>query len=569
MHFRNPAIFLSVAGVFAAAIGVLNACSLLVDTRATTCSVDSECSALALGATCSSSGTCLLPGDSSILVKDGAATLGGCTTNAECIGKAGGEPSICQKAARKCVRLTTADCPIVFGVSTSGDLLTDRRAVESDDTLVLGSLTSLAGANQAKGEARVSGVQLALSEFSTRGGVPFGDRNRPVAFVSCNDVDLTQPDAGVDKAVVRATRHLVEEVGVPAIIGAGTSSTTTDAIRGACTKGTLLIAPSATSPALTTNADKSGLFLRTAPSDALQAIPLAQLAGDAEAALSPGAHRLMLLTKNDSYGQGLRDQIIDKLLFNGKKLGDPTNAAVAKLFEFSADPNFDFTPLVNAAISLLPQVVVVAGTNEAVDGIVAKVEAAWPVGTPRPVYIASDGLKADKLLNLVKADDSSAIPTGLRSRVRGTAPGRPTSVTQTFALRYASRFPAAPGAASSFGTAGAYDAAYLLFYGLAASGIEPVSGRTILDGIAGTVVVEGRTPIEVGPTGIDTAKPLLRSKSPFKLVGSSSPLDFDAAGESPSDIEVWCVRSGGTFFSTERYYSATSRTVVGAFTCPN
>jgi ABC-type branched-subunit amino acid transport system substrate-binding protein len=568
MNRRTKKNLVAVVGAFVASIGALNACSLIVDTRERTCTVDSECAPFAPGAVCAAAGTCSLPGDGSAAAKDGTTVSGACTTNSECLAKSG-EPSICQKAVGRCVRLTTPDCPIVFGVSTSGDLLTDRRAVESDDTIVLGSLTSLAGANQAKGEARVSGIQLALSEFSTRGGVPFGDRNRPVAFVSCNDVDVSPPDAGVDKAVVRAARHLVDDIGVPAIIGAGTSSTTTDAIRAACTKGTLLIAPSATSPALTTNADKSGLFLRTAPSDALQAIPLAQLAADAEAALPAGTHRLMLLTKNDSYGQGLRDQIIDKLQFNGKKLSDPANATATKLFEFSADPTFDFTPLVNATASLLPQVVVLAGTNEAVDGIVAKVEAVWPGGTPRPVYIASDGLKADKLLTLVKADDSSGTPTGLRTRVRGTAPGRPTATTQTFALRYGSRFPAAPGGSSTFGTAGAYDAAYLLFYGLAASGVEPITGRTILDGISGTVVVDGRTPIEVGPTGIDTAKPLLRSKSPFKLVGASSPLDFDAAGESPSDIEVWCVRPGGTFFSTERYYSATSRTVVGAFNCPN
>ena len=35
---------------------------------------------------------------------------------------------------------------------------------------------------------------------------------------------------------------------------------------------------------------------------------------------STGAKKLLVFSKGDSYGQGLRDQLVDKLTFAGKKL---------------------------------------------------------------------------------------------------------------------------------------------------------------------------------------------------------------------------------------------------------
>ena len=541
------------------------ACSLLVKRGDTQCANDGECATFGAGARCSSDKVCLTG------ATDGP-TGGACTTNKECIDREGGVPAICRKDTKVCVRLTNEDCSRVFSVTASGDALTDRRAVENDDTVVLGSLTALQGSNQAKGEARVNAFELALQEFAAR-PVPIGGRTRPIAVLSCNDIDAVTSDGGAEPAVVRSARHLVSVVGVPAVIGGGNSGTTGAALKEITLKGSILIAPSATSPALTSNPDKMGLFFRTAPSDALQSIPLIQLINEAEAAPPLGAKKLLVFSKGDSYGQGLRDQLVDKLTFAGKKLSDPTNTSYKGL-EYKTDAAFDFTPLVAQALSpsFVPSIIVIAGTNETVDGLMKPIEAGWP-GGPRPIYVVSDGLKADKLVGLIKDDDTAGSATALRARVRGTAPGRRNAVTDTFVLRFNGRFPAAASAATTFGTAGAYDAAYLILYALGSVGDQPITGQNLAAGIRRVTKI-GKSAVEVGPNGIDLAKPLLTSGSEFDLNGASSPLEFDDAGESPADIEVWCVQkasaTGGTptYFTTDKYYNSATKSVTGTFNCP-
>ncbi|MBK6459852.1 MAG: ABC transporter substrate-binding protein [Myxococcales bacterium] len=548
----------------------LAACSLLVTRGATQCTTDADCAGFGGGARCTAEKVCRVA-DASLADQASVDAPPACTTNRQCIDASGGEPAICRKDTRVCVKLVSPDCPRVVAVAASGDVVTDRRAVEDDATIVLGSLTSLRGPNQLKGEARVNAIELALQEFSTRGGVPVGDKTRPVAFVSCNDIDLVQPDGGEDPAAVRAARHLVSTVGVPAILGGGNSGTTTAALKETTLKGTLLIAPSATTPALTNNPDKAGLFFRTAPSDALQAIPLVQLVSEIEAGTTtPADLRLSLFSKGDSYGQGLRDQIVDNLTFNGKKLSDPGNADFYRGLEYKTDAGFDFAPFVTATLAYRPHIIVIAGTNETVDGLIKPIEAGWGAA-PLPIYVLTDGLKADKLIAAIK-DDLAAEPSkGLRARVRGTAPGRRNGVNDKFILRYNARFPGEASAATTFGTAGAYDAAYLLLYGLGYTTGGSPTGASVAAGIRKATRVVPASVVEVGPAGIDVAGRFVRAGGEFDLNGASSPLEFDEAGESPADIEVWCVQKGTgspTFFSTDKYYNAATKMVVGSFVCP-
>ena len=548
----------------------LAACSLLVTRGATQCTTDADCAGFGGGARCTAEKVCRVA-DASLADQASVDAPPACTTNRQCIDASGGEPAICRKDTRVCVKLVSPDCPRVVAVAASGDVVTDRRAVEDDATIVLGSLTSLRGPNQLKGEARVNAIELALQEFSTRGGVPVGDKTRPVAFVSCNDIDLVQPDGGEDPAAVRAARHLVSTVGVPAILGGGNSGTTTAALKETTLKGTLLIAPSATTPALTNNPDKAGLFFRTAPSDALQAIPLVQLVSEIEAGITtPADLRLSLFSKGDSYGQGLRDQIVDNLTFNGKKLSDPGNADFYRGLEYKTDAGFDFAPFVTATLAYRPHIIVIAGTNETVDGLIKPIEAGWGAA-PLPIYVLTDGLKADKLIAAIK-DDLAAEPSkGLRARVRGTAPGRRNGVNDKFILRYNARFPGEASAATTFGTAGAYDAAYLLLYGLGYTTGGSPTGASVAAGIRKATRVVPASVVEVGPAGIDVAGRFVRAGGEFDLNGASSPLEFDEAGESPADIEVWCVQKGTgspTFFSTDKYYNAVTKMVVGTFVCP-
>lgn len=556
-HFRRG---MALASLVALASG-LWACSLLVKRGETQCAADGDCTALfGGGSRCTAEKVC-----STTTGNDGAAAS--CTTNKECIDGAGGQAAICRKDTKTCVKVTSPDCAKVFTINGEGKVITDAAAVENDDTVLIGSLTALQGSNQLKGEARVNAVELALSEFVARGGVTVGTKSRPVAVLSCNDIDANPSDGGGDPAVVRSSRHLVSEVGVAAIVGGGNSGTTTSALKEITAKGSLLIAPSATATGLTANPDKNGLFFRTAPSDVLQAIPLVSLIKDVE---GTGANKkLVLLSKGDAYGQGLRDQIVETLTFNGTKLSDPANNAFYTPLEYSTSSTFDFSTQVSQVIQKAPNIVVVLGTNEAVDKLVKPIDAGWTTG-PRPTFIVSDGLKAESLQNAIRDDDAASPTSPLRTRVRGTAPGRRNSITDSFAIRYNSRFSSATGGSSTFGTAGAYDAAYLILHALGTIGDAQVTGASVAAGIR-KISKKGGQQVEVGPNGIDTARPLLKSGADVDLNGASSPLDFDAAGESIADIEVWCALKAVSglpqFLTTAKYYNSASTppAMVGTF----
>lgn len=531
------------------------ACSLLVKRGETQCAVDGDCTALfGQGARCTADKVCSTTAGSD-------ASGPSCTTNKECIAAAGGKPAICRKDTKACVTVTTPECAKVFTVSSEGKVVTDAAAVENDETVLVGSVTALFGANQLKGEARVNAMELALSEFAARGGVTVGGKSRPLAIVSCTDVD-PPTDAGAppaDPAVVRSSRHLVSELGVQAIVGGGNSGTTTSALKEVTTKGSLLIAPSATSTGLTGNPDKNGLFFRTAPSDVYQGLLLTSVLKDVEPGASAPSKKLVILSKGDTYGQGLRDQIVDKLQWNGGKLSDSANSAVYKGIEYSAASGADLSTFVTQAITHQPAVVVIIGTNEGVDKLIKGIETGWTTGT-RPLYVVSDGLKASGLADLVGASEA----TGLRVRVRGTAPGRRNSITDNLYLRYSSRFSAASNDSTAFGTAGAYDATYLILYALGGLGDAPITGSNLAAAVR-KLTKAGAPSVDVGPNGIDSVRTAQRSNGDVHLNGSSSPLNFDDAGESPADIETWCLQKGSppTFFTTAKYYSAAPPGIVG------
>ena len=96
-------------------------CAAVTNTTAVQCTSEAECLGRGpefAGTTCDkATKTCVkLPEDTDL-----------CSKNQECIDRAGGAPAICQKATRKCVPLTTAECPTVL--AKPGQLLDDNTVV--------------------------------------------------------------------------------------------------------------------------------------------------------------------------------------------------------------------------------------------------------------------------------------------------------------------------------------------------------------------------------------------------------------------------------------------------------
>lgn len=502
------------------------------------CEADADCAALGyVSATCD--------------LERKVCTVGAsCESSEECEAANGNKPSIC-RADKRCAQLTSEDCAEVFG---------DYKA---PGAIVLGFLGPLVGDAKSTGEPIRDGSKLALNELANVGGLPAvaGGPPRHVAMVYCHDLGGPADDP------YRAAKHLVDDVGVAAILGPAFSGVTINTAKNVTIPaGVLTISASATSPAITDLAD-DGLVWRTCPSDALQAIPLSDLMGPVEAQvrseqmIAPGASiRVAMTVKGDAYGTGLADAVTPKLLFNGKSAVD--NGDDFKRIDYS-DPSttmVDYSTVIAEVIVHKPHIVLLFGTAEAAAEVFSGVEAAWGDITPaipRPYYLVPDGGKVADLLEQIGDDDDR------RKRVRGTVPGVSGAIYDSFKLRYKAFIKTDPLAYAETG----YDATYLLAYSIVAAKGKELTGALFADGLAH--MIKG-TEIEAGPTDLNKAFQAIEASGEIDYVGASGPLNFDlATGEAKADIDVWCVgrnMSGAPVFlsSGQRYDGAVGQ-VVGTY----
>jgi branched-chain amino acid transport system substrate-binding protein len=456
-----------------------------------------------------------------------------CALNQECIAKLG-DFSICRKKDSKCVKLVGPECPRVLG------------DWQNDDAVILGAINPLFGADAPGGIPLENSIGVAIDDFTqgSNGLPPAGgtNRRRPIAVVSCTE---TTVDDSAD-APERSARHLVDEVGVPAIIGASFSGNTQRVAQTTVPAGVLIMSPTATSVAITDLADHD-LVWRTAPSDVIQASAFAALMPQIEeqvrrrlALAVADPLRVWILHKGDSYGKGLTSALQDGLTFNGKPaLQNGTSFQVLDYGDpDSNQPPPDY-PGTNAKVSAAitagtaPNVIFLLGTSESVDELLAKIEVMpWPAGK-KPTYLFADGGAVPSLWNYVATNDA------LRQRVFGTIPGTNNANFTTFKLLYESKVKdgSSPEVA---GTANAYDALYMIAYSIASLGERPVTGANIADGLK-RLVPPGQQ-VRPGSTSINTTFSALLSGQNVDYTGASGPLDFDLSkGEAPSDIQIWCM----------------------------
>lgn len=527
--FRTAAILFGSTGL---------ACSLLVQTSGVQCNVDDDCAARGFDA-----------GGAAIVCIDhacvGPGVGGPCQTNQECVTRSAGQPAICRKDTQQCVALLSSDCASVYG------------DYQSDDSIVLGSILSLKGTNASSGQAELQSAELALDDFANTivglPGLTNGDgKPRPLALVECDD-------SADDTTAQRSATHLVQDVGVPAILGPDSSGLVTGVINNVTIpKQVLLISPAATSATLS---GISPYFWRTSPSDNIQAVPLRLSVNEIATTASITTVKLAILYKNDSYGSGLFTQVSSSLQINGAPVGDPKNAGDFLPVQYAQDGS-DLATAVSQIIAFQPNIVALFGTNEVVSSGLDAIETSWPGGTtppPRPYYLLSDGGEVQELLDEITAQ------SGVRARVRGTVPGTNSALFQAFSLKYQGKY---GSPADVFGQAGSYDAVYLMAYSIAALGAStPPDGTGMANGM---IKMVGGVPIDVGSGQMQSAIGALMGGSAIDINGSSGPLDFDTKlHEAPSDIEVWCVVLDGKgnpqFQPSGRLYDSAKGQMTGAY----
>ncbi|MFG2056567.1 ABC transporter substrate-binding protein [Micromonospora sp. NPDC048930] len=161
---------------------------------------------------------------------------------------------------------------------------------EAGAPLVLGGLLPKTGDLALAYPPMAAGAALAVKDINAGGGV----LGEPMVWVDGDD--------GTNPQIAKATVASHVSKGVQVIIGAAASGISRAVLPDVVAAGRVLFSPSNTDAGLTTIDDK-GLYFRTAPSDILQGRALADVI------LRDGPHKVAIVARKDSYGEGLQENV--------------------------------------------------------------------------------------------------------------------------------------------------------------------------------------------------------------------------------------------------------------------
>ncbi len=328
-------------------------------------------------------------------------------------------------------------------------------------------------------------AELAIKEVSDSGALLNGTTVKAVRG------DTTCTDAAVATA---AAERLITSEGVKALVGGDCSGVTTAALQNvALPNGTVMISPSATSPALSTVEDK-GLFFRTAPSDARQG----QIVTDI--LMEKGVKEIALTYTNNDYGKGLADSIET----NYKAAGGKVTIVAAH-----EDGKGDYSAEVGALASAGGEVLVVAGyIDQGGKGII---QGSLDSGAFDTFYLP-DGMVGDTLPVAIGPDLNGSY---------GANPGTDSPGAATFAkMAEAAGFKAGPFSAE------AYDAAALIM--LAMQAAKSPESSALKDKVMDVANAPGE---KIYPGELAKALKILADGGEVDYVGASA-VELIGAGES-------------------------------------
>jgi branched-chain amino acid transport system substrate-binding protein len=518
-------------------------CSTIVDSSPDQCTSDADCTSRGgafVGTTCTARNVC---------------ERTECTSTADCNDRLG-EPSYCRPDTRQCVKVLSDQCFKVYPEAALGE----------DDVVLVGFMAPLNDEpDYGYGTPLMEGAELALSEMDANEALlpAAGDSGaRMLAMLVCEHGNA-----------VETARHLVEEVGVQAIIGPAFSTPTLEVARDvAQPNGVLVLSASATSPVIT-EVNDGGLLWRTSPSDEWQAEALKWVLAEIEEHLEeagivePGTANIVMAQKGEAAGSGLVYLATNtNTKIEGVEL--PPDMDPDRTLPYG-DPESDWDSVHDELMRSPPDIVVALGTDEFVRELLPRIEEQWDAlarGKPRPWYLMPEGDRTIQLLEYAAAHPEIA------ERVIGTAPGarryrgpdNRSSGYPGFAGRFRSQYKHDPGNLAEF----AYDAVYLLAYAFANTQVAHPTGGELAAALSLMSCKEaGSRVIAADPIGagraISTAA-TAGSSGCLDFDGVSGPLDFDPrTGEARSDMGLWCLRQEasevvfepllGAYYSTETY----------------
>jgi branched-chain amino acid transport system substrate-binding protein len=395
---------------------------------------------------------------------------------------------------------------------------------EFGDYLVIGSLFGFVDHADT-----LRAAELPIRQVESLGGLD----GRPIGMVHCDTAAMAGDDLDDIKGAADAALFLAQAIGVPAIVGPRGSSRTQavfEAVRG---RDVLVISPSATSPDLTgidvtdPSFDTPGLLWRTVPPDTLQA---KVIAADMRAR---GVENVVAMYQTGAYGESLTALFESELIAGGGMTVErmPFQSGqfatmVATVGEQLAANELDEVLFVSSDIADYTGFLLAASGS---DDLIAAYSA-----ETTGVFLA-DAAFNEMLLVATVGDAAMIYP-----RIRGTRPASADGVLfNAFAAAYAAQYEA--DADSSGFTPHAYDAAWLVLYGLARASFdeETIGGVGIARGLRS---VSSGAPIDILPTSWGTVVQQFRSGGTIDVRGASGALDYDpATEETTAPISIWAV----------------------------
>ncbi|HVH47657.1 MAG TPA: hypothetical protein VM925_35220 [Labilithrix sp.] len=489
-----------------------------------------------------------------------AGVVEGCLTNRDCNAFAtlGGaavadaaSPAICVKATHTCAALLSADCSRYVGDPSN------------DDAIVLGAV--LSEGDGKPNHALEAAAFLAAEEINSAngaGGLPPTSADgtaRPLVVVGCN----------VSSDTLAATRHLASDLHVAAIVGPTSGEAVVDVTQQVTAKsGTLLMTPTSAVSAITNLAD-DGLTWRTIPSDAQRAKLVIEQMNELETLLrstrSLTTVKLGVVVSTDASGTSARDAITGKLILNGRFITDAANEANVSLDAHQPGDTDSLSAIATKyAVTFKPDIVFITAAQQIVDFIVPLEKALTAArAVYRPYYVITDAAKTDELIATIAG---SAVPSDTRRRIRGVGTKPDTSsapvlaeFTTAFEARYGLALPSSTTAAAAL----SYDAMYAIAYAIAATPDQPLSGKSVAQGLRTLGVGDAAA---VGAKDARNVVNQLVSHKSVSLRGTFASMSWDYSGDiQAGTLDVWCIgtKDGAPAFGSSGLTMDVQTQVVG------
>jgi ABC-type branched-subunit amino acid transport system substrate-binding protein len=373
--------------------------------------------------------------------------------------------------------------------------------------LVIGGLFRTSGANDVNDHTFRNAADLAAQDFI--------DANFNVAHVVCDT-------AGDSDQAARAYNVVIQRFGAKIIVGPDTSDEVFAVAAEVESRGVPIISPSGTNPRITKLPDND-LVWRTAASDTLQAKVLATL--------PVASSKLDIIYVSDSaYAKGLKDAFISNFAGTVKELG------------FASGDTAMMTSMVTMASNDAPGSALLIADFDAPPLMSAVSKATGLMSTQ---FLMTDSAKKPSLWGQLGGSYT------VMSRVRGTGPANPSFTDPSgmafmvMQSNYKARFGGEDPAETAF-VGNAYDAFYTAAFAALSLPSDKRDGASLVSRLKSMSDPAGAK-VVVGQNGINDGVTTLQLGGTIDLVGTSGPIDFDAASGDivSAPIEKWSVDISG------------------------